>query len=110
MVGRLNNTVNKKRQKELNFMVRTGVPIPVLESRNIEGLDDLLYNDHFTVAELIESGLMRYIGRRSHELFVRPLCKFAIYVNEVRYLEPGEVIVLELGELGRREFVAWSGD
>ena len=106
----LNKGVNKQRRQELHFMIRMGVAVPMIESRDFDETSSVLYDDHFTVQELIEEGLIRYVGRRNNQLYIRPLVKFRIFVNETQLLVPGEIVILELGETGRREFVEWSGD
>lgn len=91
-------------------MVRNEIPVPVVESREFEEIDSLLYDDHFTAQELIQCELIRYVGRKHNQLYVRPLRKFSIFVHEVKVLEPGEILILELGETGRREFATWMED
>lgn len=91
-------------------MVRTDTPVPIVESRTPLVAATGLYDDHFTVAELIQHELLRYVGRRGGEVFVRPLTRFRIFVNDVRQLLPGEILLLQLGEEGQRDLKVWSRD
>lgn len=94
---------------ELNFMVRTQTPVPVVESRNDPVFSDSLLDDHYTFGELISEGLMRYVGRVNQEVYVRPLTSFAVYTgSETRHLVQGEIVMLEISnwdheELARRD-------
>lgn len=89
-------------------MVRTNTPVPVVEFRTPLVAATGLYDDHFTVAELIQQDLLHYVGRRGDEVYVRPLTRFKIFVNDVRQLLPGEILLLLLGENGQRELKAWN--
>ena len=100
--------MNRERKKELSFLLRTKTPIPVIESRSGPLTASGLYEDYYTLSELIDFGVIQYIGKKEDCLFLRPLSEFYVYVvDEIRKLEPGEIITLALGEEGTREFEAW---
>ena len=97
-----------ERRKELNFMLRTGSPIPVTDSRNHEIFQSMFYSDFYTIQELITEGLLEYIGHQRDLLCLRPLKSFAVYVSdEVRNLKASEIVTMSLTTSGRNEFEEW---
>lgn len=100
--------MNKERVKELDFLLRTKTPIAVIESRSGALCASGLYEDYYTLSELIEAGLIQYIGRKNEDIYLRPIEDFYVYViDDIRRLMPGEIITLSLGEEGVREFNDW---
>jgi hypothetical protein len=101
------------RLQELNFLVRTNTPIPLTESRLDAAFEDDLYNDFYTVKELIEHGYIEYVGKdKNYQLFLRPLRDFSIYVvdqrgGDVCFLRGGEIVTLALTKAGHTEFEEW---
>jgi len=104
----LNTFVDKKRQKELNFMLRIGTPIPIIECRPPKDMEDF-FNDHFTVQELIQHGLFDFIGKNIQWLYIRPKQSFDVFIGgDVRSLTCGEIVIMELGENGKKQFKMWT--
>lgn len=103
----LNSFVEKSREKELDFMLRIGTPIPIVESRPIKEMEKF-FGDHYTIPELIQHGILDFIGQNIEWLYVRPKEDFEVYINgDTRLLKSGEIIVLELSENGKRQFKTW---
>lgn len=102
--------MSPERQCELKFLIRTDTPVPVVESRTPLVKAAGIYDDHYTVAELIQEDLLRYVGRRRRDVFVRPLARFRIFVNDIKQLQPGEMLLLHIGEEGHRDLKEWSRD
>lgn len=101
--------MEKHRIAELEFLLRTQTPVPMVETRNHPVYQQQPLDDHFTVSELIEQSLLKYVGRTDHRLFVRPQTNFSVLItDEVRELTAGEVTVLQLGEWGNRDFAEWE--
>jgi hypothetical protein len=97
-----------ERRKELNFMLRTGSPIPVTDSRSAEIFQTIFYSDFYTLQELIGEGLLEYIGHQKSLLCLRPLKSFPVYVSdEVRDLKASEIVTMSLTTSGRSEFEQW---
>ena len=97
-----------ERRKELNFMLRTGSPILVTDSRSSELFQSIFYSDFYTIQELISEGLMEYIGHQKSMLCLRPFKSFAVFDGEdVRTLTAGEIITMSLTTTGRSEFEEW---
>ena len=97
------------RLQELNFLVRTNTPIPLTESRKNTVFEDNLYDDFYTVNELIEQGYLAYVGKDKHyQLFLRPLSNFSVFVTDyVWSLKSGEIVTLALTREGHTEFEEW---
>lgn len=97
------------RLQELNFLIRTNTPVPLTESRENAVFDDDLYNDFYTVKELIEHGYLDYIGKdKNFQLFLRPRQSFSIFVvDEICFLRGGEIVTLALTKAGHTEFEEW---
>lgn len=103
----LNTFVNKKRQKELDFMLRIGTPIPVIECRPPKDLEEF-FADHFTVQELIQHGLFDFVGKNIEWVYIRPRQDFEVFIGgDVRSLTCGEIVIMELGENGKKQFRTW---
>ena len=98
------------RLKELNFLVRTNSPVPLTESRASTVFDDDLYDDFYTIRELIQEGYIDYVGKdKNYQLFLRPLKNFSVYVDNagVCFLRSGEILTLALTRAGHTEFQEW---
>ena len=97
-----------ERRKELNFMLRTGSPILVTDSRSSDLFQSIFYSDFYTIQELISEGLMEYIGHQKSRLCLRPLRSFAVFDgDDVRNLASGEIVTMALTTTGRSEFEEW---
>jgi hypothetical protein len=97
-----------ERRKELNFMLRTGSPVPVTDSRSHELFQSIFYSDFYTIQELITEGLLEYVGHQKDLLCLRPFKSFAVYVSdEIRNLQAGEIVTMSLTTSGRNEFEEW---
>lgn len=100
--------MNYERERELEYMLRTHTAIPVVETRKLIA-DNCLYDDHYTLTELIEIGLVEYVGQSLSQLYVRPKQSFKIYVtDQIKQLTSGEIVLLQLGDDGKREFDEWK--
>ena len=97
------------RLQELNFLIRTDTPVPMTESRSNAVFDDELYNDFYTIKELIEEGYLEYVGKdKNYQLFLRPKANFSIYVVEsICELKSGEIVTIALTKAGHTEFHEW---
>jgi len=97
-----------ERQKELNFLLRIGSPIPVTDSRSHEIFQSIFYSDFYTVQELITENLLEYIGHQRDLLCLRPFKTFSVYIGgEIRKLQAGEIVTMSLTTSGRNEFEEW---
>ena len=97
------------RAKELNFLVRTKTPVLLTESRKSTVFEDDLYDDSYTIKELIEEGYLEYVGKdKNYQLFLRPRNDFSVYiVDSVCFLKGGEIVTLALTRAGHTEFEEW---
>ena len=97
------------RLQELNFLVRTHSPVPMTESRASTVFEDELYDDFYTIKELIEEGYLEYVGKdKNYQLFLRPKQNFSVYVvDSICYLKSGEIVTLSLTRAGHTEFQEW---
>lgn len=104
-----NSAMEGHRLQELNYLLRTNTPVPVTESRNSATFDDELYDDVYTISELIEEGHLEYLGKDSNsQLYLRPVHDFSVYImKEVSHLQGGELIKLALTKSGQVEFDTW---
>lgn len=100
--------MKEERLQELCFLIKTDVPVPVVAERVGDTYGTDLYDDHFTLREVVEAGFMTYIGHKDKTFYLRPLRDFRIYViDEIRELKGGEIIRLALTDAGRSDFVRW---
>lgn len=101
--------MEENRLQELNFLIRTGTPVPMTESRANAVFQDDLYDDFYTVKELIEHGYLDYVGKdKNYQLFLRPKQNFSIFVvDDVCFLRSGEIVTLALTKAGHTEFEEW---
>ena len=100
--------MDNERIKELNFMIRIGLPIPITESRTAEVFQTIYYNDFYTISELVEQELIEYVGHRDDYICLRPYTNFKIYISgDVRELQGGEIVTMSLTDNGRNEFNTW---
>lgn len=101
--------MEENRSKELRFLIRTKTPVPLVESRTGALFEDDLYDDIYTINELIEQEYLEYIGKdKNYQLFLRPLCDFEVFiVNEIWSLKSGEMVTLSLTKAGHTEFETW---
>jgi len=100
--------MDKLRQQELKFLMRTGSAIPVTESRDSELFNSIYYCDFYTIRELVEEGYMEYIGQQKTYVCLRPKNSFTMYINlELKDIIGGELITMGLTEKGRVEFQTW---
>ena len=115
-MNQLNNNVyitkkedmNKERIKELHFMLRTGAPIPLTDSRAAERYQTIFYDDYFTISELVEQKQIEYVGHRKEYICLRPYANFSVFVSgDVRDLKSGEIVTMSLTDNGRAEFNTW---
>lgn len=97
------------RIQELNFLIRTNAPVPMTESRRNDVFEDDLYDDFYTIRELIEQGYLEYVGKdKNYQLFLRPRKDFSVYVdNNICFLRSGEIVTLALTRQGHTEFQEW---
>ena len=100
--------MDNERIRELNFMMRTGVPIPVIDSRIEEHFQTIYYDDFYTISELVEQDHIEYVGHQKEYICLRPMSDFRVYVSgDVRELQSGEIVTMSLSESGRDEFNTW---
>lgn len=100
--------MDNERIRELNFMMRTGSPIPVTESRADELFQTMYYDDFYTISELVEQKLIEYVGHQKDYICLRPYSNFTIYIaGDVRELKGGEIVTVSLTDSGRDEFNTW---
>ena len=100
--------MDNQRIKELHFLMRTGTPIPVTDSRSAEVFQTLFYDDFFTIQELITQGYMEYVGHQRDLLCLRPKDSFGVYIDgKIRNLKAAEIITMSLTTPGRDEFEEW---
>jgi len=100
--------MDNERTRELDFMMRTGVPIPVTDSRAEERFQTIYYDDFYTVSELVEEGHIEYVGHQKEYVCLRPMSNFKVYIaGDVRELQSGEIVTMSLTENGRDEFNTW---
>ncbi len=100
--------MDNERNKELAFMMRTGVPIPVTDSRAAEMFQTIFYNDFYTISELVERGHIEYVGHQKEYICLRPMTDFRVFVaGDVRELQSGEIVTMSLSDSGREEFNTW---
>lgn len=103
--------MNETRKQELKHLVRTNVPLPVVSERTGDTYGTDLYDDHYTLRELVQAGMMNYIGHKERVFYLRPSRDFRIFViDEIRELKGGEIIQLSLTDAGRSDFVRWLED
>lgn len=100
--------MDNERIKELNFMMRTGTPIPITESRTAGLFQTMYFNDFYTISELVEQKLIEYVGHQKDYICLRPYTNFKIYIaGDVRELQGGEIVTMSLTDSGRDEFNTW---
>jgi len=100
--------MDNERIKELNFMMRTGTPIPVTESRAAEVFQTTFYDDFYTISELVDQELIEYVGHQKDYICLRPYSNFSIFIaGDVRELQRGEIVTMSLTDTGREEFNTW---
>lgn len=100
--------MDNERTRELNFMMRTGVPIPITGSRAAEIFQTTYYDDFYTISELVERGHIEYVGHQKEYICLRPMTDFRVYVaGDVRELQSGEIVTISLSDGGREEFNTW---
>lgn len=100
-----------KRAKELNFLIKTKTPVCLIETRSLSLIDTGIYEDHYTVPELIDFGLVEYIGKIKNKIYIRPLRSFCVYVlGEKKNLYNGDIVVLCLGDVGKKDFDKWTNN
>jgi hypothetical protein len=100
--------MNIDRGSELEFLLKTHTAIPIIETRSSNLFDTGMYDDYYTIPELIESGLVEYVGKTKNKVYLRPLRNFYVYViGEIRKLHTGEIVMLYLGDNGKKEFEEW---
>lgn len=100
--------MDNERIRELDFMMRTRVPIPVTDSRAAEMFQTIYYDDFYTVSELVERGHIQYVGHQKEYICLRPMSDFSVYVaGDVRELQSGEIVTMSLTKDGRDEFNTW---
>jgi hypothetical protein len=100
--------MESRRKNELDFLVRTKTPIPIVESRTNVAFEEDTYDDFYTLQELVQQQFLEYIGHNKNYFFMRPRTKISVYVSEqIRELESGEIVKLYLTEEGRSEFERW---
>jgi len=101
--------MNQERIEELHYLLRTDVPLPVVSERSgSQYSDESIYDDHYTLRELVEVGLFTYLGHKEKMFFLRPKKNFRMFViDEILEIKSGEVVRLSLTEAGRTEFVRW---
>jgi len=97
------------RIQELNFLIRTNTPVPMTESRSSGVFEDDLYDDFYTIRELIEQGYLEYVGKdKNYQLFLRPKADFSVFVvDDICFLRSGEIVTLALTRAGHTEFQEW---
>ena len=97
------------RIQELNFLIRTNTPVPLTESRRNGVFEDDLYDDFYTIRELIEQGYLEYVGKdKNYQLFLRPRKDFSVFVvDDICFLRSGEIVTLALTRQGHTEFQEW---
>lgn len=100
--------MNTSRRNELEFLLQTNTAIPLIETRNSELFESGLYDDYYTISDIIECELAEYVGKSRNKVYLRPLRNFYVYVvGEIRKLHTGEIVMLYLGDNGKREFEEW---
>lgn len=100
--------MESRRKTELEFLVRTKSPVPIVESRTNSAFEDDIYDDFFTLQELVQQQFLEYIGHQQNYFFMRPRTNLSVYVSDqIRELESGEIVKLYLTETGRSEFESW---
>lgn len=100
--------MNTSRKNELEFLLKTNTAVPLIETRTSELFDSGLYDDYYTIQDLIESQLVEYVGKSKNKVYLRPLRNFYVYVvGEIRKLHTGEIVMLHLGDNGKKEFEEW---
>ena len=100
-----------ERIKELQFLMRTGSPIPVTDSRKAEVFQTSYYSDFYTIQELISQGFLEYIGHQKAMLCLRPLSSFTVYISgDLRDLKASEIVIMSLTTPGRNEFEQWLAE
>lgn len=101
--------MEQARIDEMNFLLRTDVPLPVVSERTGSVYaDDDIYDDHYTLRELVEQELFTYLGHKDKVFFLRPKRTFRMFViDEILEIKAGEIVRLSLTEAGRTDFVRW---
>lgn len=100
--------MDNARLQELHFLLKTDVPLPVVAERSGDTYSTDIYDDHYTLRELVQTDLLTYLGHKDKVFFLRPRQDFRIFVvDEVRELKAGEIIRLSLTEAGKTDFVRW---
>lgn len=99
--------MDEKRTKELEFMLRIGSPIPIVECRPPADMEQF-FGDHYTIPELISHGIVDFLGKNTQWFYIRPKQNMEVYISgDIRELVAGEIIVLELSEVAKKEFRTW---
>jgi hypothetical protein len=100
--------MKESRLQELRFLLKTDVPLPVVAERAGDTYSSDIYDDYYTLRELVQHDLLSYIGHKDTVFFLRPRQNFRIFVvDEIRDLKAGEIIRLSLTEAGKTDFVRW---
>ena len=108
MYNKQKDDMDSERIKELNYLMRTGVPIPVTESRTAELFQTIYYDDFYTISELVEQKLIEYVGHQKEYICLRPYTNFKIFIaGDIRELQSGEIVTMSLTDTGRNEFNTW---
>jgi hypothetical protein len=100
--------MNIERKCELEFLLKTNTAVSIIESRSSDLFVTGIYDDFYTIPELIESGLVDYVGKNRNKVYLRPLRNFYVHViGEIKKLHTGEIVMLYLGDNGKKEFEEW---
>ena len=100
--------MKESRLHELHFLLKTDVPLPVVAERAGDTYSTDIYDDYYTLRELVQNDLLTDIGHKDKVFFLRPRKDFRIFVvDEIRELKAGEIIRLSLTEAGKTDFVRW---
>ncbi len=100
--------MESRRKNELDFLVRSQTPVAIIESRANPAFEEDIYDDFYTLQELVAQGYLDYIGHQDNYFYMRPKSSFRVYVvDETRDLEAGTIVKLYLTEDGRNEFERW---
>jgi hypothetical protein len=100
--------VEQARKKELEFLIRIHTPVTLVESRNHADYVNAVYDDFYSLSELVQQGFLDYIGHSHQYFYLRPTFDFSVHiVDEIRNLRSGEIVKLALTTSGRRDFEAW---
>ncbi len=100
--------MESRRKAELDFLIRSKTPVAIIESRTNPAFEEDIYDDFYTLQELVATGHLEYIGHQDNYFYMRPKSNFPVYVvDEVRDLEAGTIVKLYLTSDGKDEFERW---